>query len=122
MPSSGKNSSLKTLRSRYRLSITNEDTFEELTAFNVNRWTLYLFSSFCFVLLVGITIMLIAFTPLKFYIPGYGQSGSAHEYEVLKQHVDSLENKIKLQQQYTNGIKTALQGLQSPRDTTIDAE
>lgn len=122
MPFSGKNTSLKSLRSRYHLAITNEDTFEEVTAFNMTRWSVYLFTSFFFVLLVGLTILLIAFTPLKLYIPGYGQSGSAQEYETLKLKVDSLENEMKLQQQYSNGIKAALKGMQMPLDSANDVD
>lgn len=110
-------SSLKRLRNRYRLVLSNEDTYEELVSFNLNRWTVYVMLSVMFIVLVGLTIALIAFTPLKFYIPGYGKAGSTEEYETLKVKADSLEHSLILKQQYLNDIEKVLQGKIVPRDT-----
>ena len=110
-------SSLKRLRNRYRLVLSNEDTYEELVSFNLNRWTVYVMLSVMFILLVGLTIALIAFTPLKFYIPGYGKAGTTGEYETLKVKADSLEHSLMLKQQYLNDIEKVLQGKIVPRDT-----
>ncbi len=110
-------SSLKRLRNRYRLVLSNEDTYEELVSFNLNRWTVYVILSVMFIVLVGLTIALIAFTPLKFYIPGYGKGGTTEEYETLKVKADSLEHSLILKQQYLNDIEEVLQGKIVPRDT-----
>lgn len=110
-------SSLKRLRNRYRLVLSNEDTYEELVSFNLNRWTVYVMLSVMFIVLVGLTIALIAFTPLKFYIPGYGKAGTTEEYETLKVKADSLEHSLILKQQYLNDIEKVLQGKIVPRDT-----
>lgn len=99
----------------------NEDTFEEVTAFSMTRRTVYFVMSFFFVLLVGLTVVLIAFTPLKYYIPGYGASRGESGYVTLKQKTDSLENVLRIQEQYTNGIKSVLKGVEQPIDTTIDS-
>ena len=111
--------SLKRLRNRYRLVISNEDSFEEIIAFNLNRWVVYLVLSLLFIVLIGLTIALIAFTPLKFYIPGYGKAGSSHEYEMLKVKADSLEQSLILKQQYLNDIEKVLKGKVVPPDTAI---
>lgn len=113
--------SLKNLRHKYRLTIMNEDTFEEVTAFSMTRGTVYFAMSFFFVLLVGLTIVLIAFTPLKYYIPGYNTARSESGYVTLKQKADSLENVLRMQQQYTDGIKSILKGTVQPIDTTLDS-
>lgn len=113
--------SLKNLRHKYRLTIMNEDTFEEVTAFSMTRGTVYFAMSFFFVLLVGLTIMLIAFTPLKYYIPGYSTARSESGYVTLKQKADSLENVLRMQQQYSDGIKSILKGTVQPIDTTLDS-
>ena len=108
---------LKRIRHRYRLVILNEDTFEEVVAFKLNRWSVYVALSVMFIVLVGLTIALIAFTPLKFYIPGYGKTGSTQEYETLKVKADSIENTLIIKQQYIDDIEKVLKGKIVPLDT-----
>ncbi len=69
MQISGGNSTLKRLRNRYRLVVMNEDTYEEVVKFKLSRLSVYIVLSTLFIVLVGLTVALIAFTPLKLYIP-----------------------------------------------------
>ncbi|MBS1738842.1 MAG: hypothetical protein JSS98_19985 [Bacteroidetes bacterium] len=118
MALSGINSSLKRIKNHYRLVVLNEDTFEEVVAFKMNRWSVYFMVSIFFVLLVGLTIALIAFTPLKFYLPGYNEAGNkTGEYEALKVRADSLEKTLILNQQYLNNIENVLRGNVISHDT-----
>ncbi|MFX7784628.1 hypothetical protein ABTJ92_20620, partial [Acinetobacter baumannii] len=57
------NSSLKRLRNRYRLVVMNDDTYEEVVTFKLSRLSVYVAMSTTFVLLVGLTVALIVFTP-----------------------------------------------------------
>jgi len=68
------NSTLKRLRNRYRLVVMNEDTYEEVVKFKLSRLSVYIFLSTVFVVLLGLIIALLVFTPLKYYLPsnGYG--------------------------------------------------
>jgi hypothetical protein len=59
------NSSLKRLRNRYRLVIMNDDSYEEVVTFKLSRLSVYVFLSTVFVLLTGLTVALIVFTPLS---------------------------------------------------------
>jgi hypothetical protein len=78
------------------------------------------------VLLTGLTVALIVFTPLKYYIPGYGNAGIGREYRQLKYVTDSLEKQVSYQTKYIDGLKRVLAGntdlkldttqLQVPRD------
>lgn len=113
------NTSLKRLRNFYRLIIINEDTYEEVIAFKLNRWIVYITISVLFVVLVGMSIGLIAFTPLKYYIPGYGVAGKAKEYELLKIRADSIEHALEVKQQYINNIETILKGNMVALDTSM---
>lgn len=110
--------SLKRLRSHYRLTIFNEDTFEEVIAFKLNRWIVYVTMSVLFVVLVGLTIALIAFTPLKFYIPGYGVAGKTKEYEALQMRADSIERALIIKDQYIKHVERVLKGNTVVLDTT----
>lgn len=110
---------LKRLRNRYRMVVLNDDTYEEVVTFRLSRMSVYIALSTVFVVLVGLTVALIVFTPLKYYIPGYGNAKIGREYRQLKYVTDSLEKQVTYQAQYINGIKKVLSGdVQATLDTT----
>jgi hypothetical protein len=104
------NSSLKRLRNRYRLVIMNDDSYEEVVTFKLSRLSVYVFLSTVFVLLTGLTVALIVFTPLKLYIPGYGDVSNTKELRELKVRTDSLEQSVKYKDLYLQNIKNILEG------------
>ena len=114
------NSTLKRLRNRYRLVVMNEDTYEEVVKFKLSRLSVYVALSTLFVLLVGLTVALIVFTPLKYYLPGvgYGNAKQIREYKMLKIRTDSMEDALKYKQQYFEVIQKALKGDIPKLDTT----
>ena len=103
-------STLKRLRNRYRLVIMNDDTYEEVVTFKLSRLSVYVVLSTIFVLLVGLTVALIVFTPLKYYIPGYDDLKLGREYKQMKYRVDSLEKQVTYQVNYIDRIKDVLKG------------
>lgn len=109
---------LKRFRNRYRLVVMNDDTYEEVVTFRLSRMSVYIAFSTIFVLLIGLTVALIVFTPLKYYIPGYGNAGMGREYRQLKYVTDSLEKQVHYQTQYINDVKKVLGGGVADLDTT----
>jgi len=112
------NSTLRRLRNRYRLVVMNEDTYEEIVAFKLSRISVYIALSTLFIVLVGLTVALIAFTPLKLYIPGFGDAKQAKEFQRLKVKADSIERTLLYKQQYIDNIQTILKGEVIKQDTT----
>ncbi|MEP7142585.1 MAG: hypothetical protein ABI707_06935 [Ferruginibacter sp.] len=114
------NSTLKRLRNRYRLVVMNEDTYEEVVKFRLSRLSVYIVLSSVFVLLTVLTVALIVFTPIKYYLPGvgYGDARQIKEFRQLKIRTDSMENALKYKQQYFDDIKKVLQGKITVLDTT----
>lgn len=111
--------SLQRLRNRYRLVILNDDTYEEVVTFRLSRLSVYIALSTVFVLLTSLTVALIVFTPLRYYVPGYGNANLGREYRQLKFVTDSLEKQVTYQAQYIDGIKKVLNGdVPLARDTT----
>jgi hypothetical protein len=96
----------------------NEDTYEEVVAFKLSRISVYIALSTLFVVLVGLTVALIAFTPLKLYIPGFGDARQAKEYQDLKVKADSIERTLIYKQQYIDNIQKILKGEVIKKDTT----
>jgi hypothetical protein len=102
------NNTFKRRSNTYRLVVTNDDTYDEVIAIRLSRKSVYLGLSIAFMFLVGLTIALIAFTPLKYYIPGYGTKESRSALELLKIRTDSLEQAVHFKEQYIEGIKKVL--------------
>ncbi|HVK48201.1 MAG TPA: hypothetical protein VM488_10160 [Pseudobacter sp.] len=124
------NSTLKRLQNRYRLVVMNDDTYEEVVTFKLSRLSVYIVLSTIFVLLTGLTVALIVFTPLRMYIPGYGDVNATRELRELKVRTDSLQQAMQYKDKYLENVKSVLQGnvtvkldtttLEIPRTETID--
>jgi hypothetical protein len=112
-------STLKRLRNRYRLVVMNDDTYEEVVTFKLSRLSVYVALSTIFVLLVGLTVALIIFTPLKYYIPGYDDLKIGREYQQMKYRVDSLEREVSNQANYIDQVKKILRGETPPNLDTV---
>lgn len=113
------NSTLKRLRNRYRLVVMNEDTYEEVVKFKLSRLSVYVFLSTVFVVLVGLIIALLVFTPLKYYLPGtgYGNVKQMREYKMLKARADSVEQGLLYNQKYYDDLHKLLKGNLPVMDT-----
>lgn len=112
-------STLKRLRNRYRLVVMNEDTYEEVVKFRLSRLSVYIVLSSVFVLLTILTVALIVFTPIKYYLPGvgYGDAKQVKEFRQLKMRTDSMDNALKYKQQYLDDLKKVLEGKVPVMDT-----
>lgn len=104
------NSTFRRLQNRYRLVVMNDDTYEEVVTFKLSRLSVYITLSTIFVLLTGLTVALIVFTPLRMYIPGYGDVNTSRELRILKMKTDSLEQSMHYKDQYLQSMKSVLQG------------
>lgn len=114
------NKTLKRLQNRYRLVIMNDDTYEEVVTFKLTRMSVYVALSTIFVVLIGITIGLVTFTNLKYYLPGYGNGAQRREFIQLKYRTDSLERAMEMKDQYLESIRKVLTGeTVTERDTTV---
>jgi hypothetical protein len=118
MPKFYANTTLKRLQNRYRLVVMNDDTYEEVVTFKLSRLSVYVFLSTVFVLLTGLTVALIVFTPLKLYIPGYGDMNNTKELRELKMRTDSLEQEMIYREQYFQSLRNVLQGNSSVKSDT----
>jgi hypothetical protein len=113
-------STMKRLRNRYRLVVMNDDTYEEVVTFKLSRLSVYILLSTIFVVLTGLTVALIVFTPLKLYIPGYGNVNNTRELRELKMRTDSLEQVVTHKDKYLENLKNVLQGnITVKMDTTM---
>ena len=95
---------------KYRLVVLNEDTFEERFSFKLNRLNVFVFSTIFAVMLIAFTTLLIAFTPLREYIPGYSSTALKKKAANLTYKTDSLQRVIAINEQYLISIRKVLSG------------
>ena len=110
---------------KYRLVVLNDDTFEERFSFKLNRLNVFVFSTLFAVFLIGITTLIIAFTPLREYIPGYSSTALKNKATSLAYTTDSLQQVVAMNQQYIASIRRVLSGdvtsVDFNRDSIIEA-
>lgn len=93
-----------------RLVILNEDTFEEIFSFKLNLMNVFVIVSLSAILLVSFTTVIIAFTPLREFIPGYSSSKLKRDAMELALKSDSLSTALKKNEAYIQSIKKVLTG------------
>ncbi|MCH8330763.1 MAG: M23 family metallopeptidase [Bacteroidetes bacterium] len=98
------------LKSRYRLVVMNDDTFEEQASFRLSRINLYLLISVILVTLNVLIISIIVLTPLKEYIPGYQDVNLRRQSTLNWMRIDSLERKLMQDSIYLNSVRKIASG------------
>ena len=94
----------------YRLVIMNHDTLEEKISFKLNRLNVFVIGGVLALLFIVFTYLLIAFTPLREYIPGYSSSKLKKKATTLVYKVDSLEQKLRVNETYIKSVQALLSG------------
>ena len=98
------------LLNKYRLVILNENTFEERFAMKLSRLNVFVLFSLSAICLVFLTTLLIAFTPIREYIPGYSSTELKKRATQLTYKTDSIQWELELNQQYLASIRRVLAG------------
>lgn len=100
----------KQLFSKNRFVILNEETFEEIFSLKLTLMNVFLVATLGAFLIIFITTYIIAFTPLKEYIPGYSSSKLKKEATHLALKSDSLTAILNENEIYLTSIRKALTG------------
>ncbi|RKF04145.1 murein DD-endopeptidase MepM/ murein hydrolase activator NlpD [Tenacibaculum lutimaris] len=98
------------LTDKYRLVILNEDTFQERFSLKLSRLNVFVFSGVFSILLIVLTTLLIAFTGIREYIPGYSSTALKKKATRLTYEADSLKNRLAVIESYTKALKPVLTG------------
>ena len=97
------------LREKYRISVINEVTLNERWHLHLSWWGVIVSLGVLFLLAMGLFSLVIFYTPIKHYLPGYQEDLSP---QILQQsaRVDSLGTTLELQRQYLDIIKQVVAG------------
>ncbi|MFT6748686.1 MAG: hypothetical protein ACI9XR_001284 [Flavobacterium sp.] len=100
----------KTLFTKNRLIILNEDSFEEIFSLKLTLMNVFVFATLGAIIIITVTTFIIAFTPLREYIPGYTSSSLKKNATELALKSDSLAFAIKKNEVYLQSIQKVLNG------------
>lgn len=95
---------------KYRLVILNESTFEEKISFKLNRLNVFVTGTLFIIVLIGLTTLIIAFTPLREYIPGYSSTRLKRQATELTYRTDSLVTVLNYTNRYLDNVRLVLRG------------
>ncbi|WP_440879948.1 M23 family metallopeptidase [Tenacibaculum sp. C7A-26P2] len=98
------------LTDKYRLVILNEDTFQERFSLKLSRLNVFVLGGLFSILLIVLTTLLIAFTSLREYIPGYSSTSLKKKATRLTYEADSLKSRLEVLEAYTSALKPVLTG------------
>ena len=101
---------LDKLRNKYRLVILNDETFEEKLSLKLSRLNVFFIVGFLMIFLIITTTLLIAFTPLREYIPGYSSTALRRKAFELALKSDSLQSQINYNERYLLNIRRIVEG------------
>lgn len=101
---------LDKLKNKYRLVILNDESFEEKFSFRLSRLTLFAFVGLTFFLFTIMVTLVIAFTPLRTFIPGYSDVTLRKKGIENALKMDSLELALQRKTRYIENIKNIIQG------------
>ncbi|MCX6283851.1 MAG: M23 family metallopeptidase [Bacteroidetes bacterium] len=98
------------LRNKYRLVFMNDETLEERLTFRLSRLNVFIALGTLTILLIFLTSILIAFTPLREYIPGYSSVGLQKKLYELTLKTDSIERALVRKNLYLKNLKDVING------------
>ena len=101
---------VRKLRNKFRLVILNAETFEEKASLRLSPMNVIVFFGTIMLSLITITLYVIAFTPLREYIPGYTDVNMRRSMISLALTTDSLSSEIKANELYLSNFSTILKG------------
>lgn len=104
----------RTWRDKYRFSVINDATFEEVWRIRMTRYSAFILISLLVLFIIGATTSLIAFTNLREFIPGYPDVVMRKNILMSAIHLDSLDRELALRDKYFANLSAIIQGKEPP--------
>ena len=100
----------KQVSKSYRLAVMEEDSYQEKFALSLSKRNIFLITSSVAFIIILITSLLIFYTPIREYIPGYDTSKLRIEAVENLEKLDSLIISLKQNEQFVQAFSRTLLG------------
>lgn len=101
------------MKHKHRFVVMDTDTFKEKFSFQLSGINLFVTIGVTIIVLIVLTTVLIAFTPLREYIPGYTDTEMVEQTYVNAKKIDSLEVMLSNQEWLISTMQAVLRGEQA---------
>lgn len=106
------------LRNKYRLVLINDSSFAEAFSIRLTPFNVLMLFSTAFVTFSILIFLLIAYTPMRQMVPGYGKSSDNAAWMELNQKVEDLERQYQNRALKENALNKILSENEALLDTT----
>ncbi len=105
---------LEVVKKEHRFAVMDVDDYREKFAFHISGMSLIVGFVVVCVSFIVLTFVIVAFTPLREYIPGYANADMIEQTSHNAVVIDSLENEIRCQEWMINNIQEVMSGKMMP--------
>jgi murein DD-endopeptidase MepM/ murein hydrolase activator NlpD len=97
-------------RDKYRFSVINDHTLEEVWKIILTRYNAFLLITFILLFIIWGTATLVSFTDLREFIPGYPDVTMRRNILMSAIRLDSLDRELKLRDKYFDNLNSIISG------------
>lgn len=98
------------LQNKYRLVLSTADTYQEVWGMYLSKLNFLVVLGVFFLVVIALSFLLIFFTPIKEFIPGYTSAGITQQVVANALKADSLAREIRQWDGYLMNLRTVLSG------------
>lgn len=117
----GKQGFFDKIRHKYRLSIYRDETYEEVLNLKLSRLNVFAVGGTFVVLFLMLIVSVIAYTPVREFIPGYPDENTLRTIHENALRTDSLAMEIERRDRYFENMKLIISG-KKPNNYTNAAD
>jgi murein DD-endopeptidase MepM/ murein hydrolase activator NlpD len=98
------------LKNRFRFVVLNDETFEEKFSLSLHRGNVWIFLGVTAFTLIFLTAAAIVYTPLKYFIPGFGDYNYRSKILELQFKTDSLQRTLNARAEWLEDVANVANG------------
>ncbi len=98
------------VKHKHRFVVLDTETYKEKVSFQLSGINIFVFLGITSLVLIFLTALLLAFTPLRELIPGYSNAGMVEQTYENARVIDSLEHQLKAQEELLGDIQYVMLG------------
>ena len=106
------------LRNKYRLVLLNDSSFAEVLSIQLTPLNLLMLLSSFFVIFTIIIFLLIAFTPMRHLVPGYGKANDTEAWMEMNQRIEDMSREVKDRQMKIDALNNILSEKEKAYDSS----
>lgn len=98
------------LRNKYRLSVYRDESYEEVINFRLSRLNVFAIGGSAAIIFLAIVVTIIAYTPVREFIPGYPDDQTLRNIHENAIRVDSLVLELEKRDKFFSNIQAVVAG------------